>query len=90
MAAEFESCYGSDDLFDLAATYVVHLIENHPFLDGNKRTGVKAGLVFLTLNGIRLKRRTEWLRRLEEMAVCIATRRASKEDLVRLLRSWVG
>ena len=29
-------------LFDMAAAYLFHLVENHPFLDGNKRVGAKA------------------------------------------------
>ena len=87
MAAEFESCYGSDDLFDLAATYVTHIIQDHPFLDGNKRTGVKAGLVFLALNGKRLKLDARRLSHIEEMAVSIASSQAGKENMASLLRA---
>jgi death-on-curing protein len=36
---------------EMAAAYVFHLTQNHPFVDGNKRVGVAAGLVFLRLNG---------------------------------------
>jgi death on curing protein len=39
-------------LFDLAAPYSYGLAMNHPFVDGNKRTALLAGLVFLTLNGV--------------------------------------
>ncbi|MBL0062888.1 MAG: type II toxin-antitoxin system death-on-curing family toxin [bacterium] len=40
--------YGeSDDLFVLAANYVKAICLNHPFIDGNKRTGFTVGLVFL-------------------------------------------
>ena len=35
---------------DMAAAYLFHLVENHPFVDGNKRTGAMAALVFLELN----------------------------------------
>jgi death-on-curing protein len=31
-----------------------HLSRNHPFLDGNKRTGLAAAIVFLGLNGLWL------------------------------------
>lgn len=31
------------------------LIKNHPFIDGNKRTGVHIMLVFLALNGVELE-----------------------------------
>ena len=36
---------------EMAAAYLFHLVENHPFLDGNKRVGAMASLVFLDLNG---------------------------------------
>ena len=35
----------------MAAAYLFHLVENHPFLDGNKRVGTMSALVFLELNG---------------------------------------
>lgn len=34
-----------------AAAYLFHLVKNHPFVDGNKRTGLVAMLAFLGLNG---------------------------------------
>ena len=38
-------------LFDLTATLCVGIVKNHPFLDGNKRTGLLAARAFLFLNG---------------------------------------
>ena len=38
-------------VFDLAAEYCAGIVGNHPFVDGNKRTGLLAGIVFLSLNG---------------------------------------
>ena len=40
------------DVFRLAAAYGHGLVKNHPFIDGNKRTGALAAVVFLALNGI--------------------------------------
>jgi death-on-curing protein len=34
----------------MAAAYLFHITQNHPFLDGNKRAGAKAALVFLEVN----------------------------------------
>ena len=42
------------DLFGMAAAYVFHLCQNHPFVDGNKRVALASALVFLDLNGIRI------------------------------------
>ncbi len=41
----------SPDIIDLAATLTVGIVRNHPFVDGNKRTGFLAGMIFLELNG---------------------------------------
>jgi death-on-curing protein len=38
-----------------AAAYLFYLVKNHPFVDGNKRTGLVATLAFLGLNDIRLE-----------------------------------
>ena len=46
--------YGDPDVFELAAAYAFGIIRNHPFVDGNKRTGFLAAYVFLRLNGQRL------------------------------------
>ncbi len=43
--------YGDPDVFDLAAAYTAAIINNHPFVDGNKRTGFVVGILFLELNG---------------------------------------
>jgi death-on-curing protein len=41
------------DLLDLAAAYTAGIVRNHPFIDGNKRTGFVVGILFLELNGYR-------------------------------------
>ena len=38
---------------DLAASYTAGIVQNHPFIDGNKRTGFVLGILFLELNGAR-------------------------------------
>lgn len=40
------------DLIELASIYLYRLVSNHGFLDGNKRVGMAAALVFLRLNGL--------------------------------------
>jgi death-on-curing protein len=52
--AGFGSRYLHADLFEMAAAYLFHIVQNHPFVDGNKRVGTAAALVFLKLNGITL------------------------------------
>jgi death-on-curing protein len=43
------------DLFEMAAAYLFHITQNHPFIDGNKRTGAVASLVFLSLNDVEIE-----------------------------------
>jgi death-on-curing protein len=46
--------YGdSPDIIDMAASYAVGIVRNHPFVDGNKRTGFVVGVLFLEINGHR-------------------------------------
>ena len=54
-----QSTFGGDEVyetvFDKAAALMHSLILNHPFVDGNKRTGSASGIVFLEMNGFRLE-----------------------------------
>ena len=40
-------------IIDMAAAYTAGIVRNHPFIDGNKRTGFVVGILFLELNGYR-------------------------------------
>jgi len=42
-------------IVDLAVAYTAGIIRNHPFVDGNKRTGFLAGVLFLEMNGYRFR-----------------------------------
>jgi death-on-curing protein len=60
------------DIFDKAAALMESLVNNHPFIDGNKRTGIACTVLFLRQNGIpfsaknsdleRFTLRSLWLR----------------------------
>ena len=50
-SSTFSGEYLHPTIPEMAAAYLFHLVENHPFLDGNKRVGAMAALVFLDLNG---------------------------------------
>jgi death on curing protein len=43
--------YGEPTLAEMAAAYAAGVVKNHPFLDGNKRTGFMLGAAFLERNG---------------------------------------
>ncbi len=47
---QFDGQYLHADTYMMAAAYLYHIVQNHPFLDGNKRVGLEAALVFLEIN----------------------------------------
>lgn len=81
--ASFGEAYLHEDLAHMAAAYAFHIAQNQPFLDGNKRTGLVAALVFLDLNGITVLDPQE---RLYDAMIAIAERRTDKDGLAELLR----
>ncbi len=52
--AGFGGDYLHTDIYEMAAAYLFHIVRNHPFVDGNKRTGAVASVVFLMMNGMDL------------------------------------
>lgn len=81
--APFQSFDGIDTFPSLqqkAARLGFGLIQNHAFIDGNKRIGAHAMLVFLALNGIELKYTQE---ELSDMILGVAANKLSFEDMVK-------
>ncbi len=75
---------GGDDqyyhhgLVDMASAYLFHIIQNHPFVDGNKRVGVVAALVFLHMNGVEVDIPEKTL---EDLAMAVAHGNSSKREV---------
>ena len=75
--ASFGDCLMHETLSLMGAAYIYHIIKNHPFLDGNKRTGVVTGLVFLRRNGLIIP----WVKdEMADLAVNIATDQITKQE----------
>jgi death-on-curing protein len=81
--ASFGEAYLHEDLSHMAAAYAFHIAQNQPFMDGKKRTGLVAALVFLDLNGVTILDPQE---KLFDAMIAIAERRMDKDGLVELLR----
>jgi len=45
----------TSDVVEMAALYTAGIVRNHPFIDGNKRTGFVIGVLFLELHGFVFK-----------------------------------
>ena len=72
-----------EDLFEMAAAYLFHIVRNHPFLDGNKRTGLVSALVFLRLNGVHVEATQDDVTRL---VLSVAEGAAGKDAVTGFLR----
>lgn len=70
-------------LFSKAAALMDSLIRNHPFLDGNKRTGVTAAGLMLLRNGYRLTADSE---NLVEMTIRVASSQCQVDELTAWLK----
>jgi death-on-curing protein len=80
--ATFDGGFVHPDLFAMAAAYLFHVVQNHPFVDGNKRTGLLAALVFLDVNGISITRSPG----LYELTLGVAEGRVTKIAVAETLR----
>lgn len=72
-----------NDIFDMASAYCFHIIKNHPFVDGNKRTGLLSALTFLAMNGIAINVSHNTL---YYLALEVASSDLSKEDVAEFFR----
>jgi death on curing protein len=72
------------DLFEMAAAYLFHIVQNHPFLDGNKRTGALAALVFLDFNGVEVDAPRGSL---YALTMSVATGQTGKVEVAEFLRT---
>ena len=81
--AAFGGDYLHEDSSSMAAAYLFHLTMNHPFIDGNKRTGAMAAFVFLDLNGIELTATPDAF---ADFVLRIASGQAEKSDAIAFFR----
>ena len=81
--AGFGGEYLHTDLFEMAAAYLFHLVKNHPFLDGNKRIGASAALVFLDANDVEFDASND---ELAEFVLGVATGDVPKSAVAEFLR----
>ncbi|MEN4832891.1 MULTISPECIES: type II toxin-antitoxin system death-on-curing family toxin [Pantoea] len=74
---------GVEDIFVLAAIYLIAISRGHIFNDGNKRTAFFVTMVFLNRNGIAIRDEDN---ELEELTVSAATGDATTEVIAAVLR----
>lgn len=87
LSAPKQSAFGIDQyetVYEKAAVYIRNIIGDHPFVDGNKRTGISAGLFFLQKNNIPV-----YIKKgdLEDFAVRVAVEKLQIESIAAWLEN---
>jgi death-on-curing protein len=83
----YDGQYLHQDIAAMAAAYLFHIAQNHPFIDGNKRAAVMTALIFLHLNGIE---KLPAPQDLEITTRQVAAGELSKDALTQWLRAQIG
>ena len=75
------------DLTEIAAAYLFYLCQNHPFIDGNKRTAMMTAILFLRLNGIEPQAdSSRWEQLMLDVAASKIDRNTTTRRLGKLLK----
>lgn len=81
--ASFDGEY-LNDLFEMAASYIICLTIRHPFIDGNKRTALASALTFLYLNGYEVEESYDM--ELADLILDFLSKDITKQDVAKHLK----
>lgn len=81
--AGFNGEYLHTDIYEMAAAYAFHIVQNHPFIDGNKRAGAASSLVFLDINNIEI---TAPKGSIYDITIAVATGKCTKAEIAEFFR----
>jgi len=84
--ASFSGDFLHSDIYEMAAAYAFHICQNHPFIDGNKRTALASAIVFLDMNGISISDPED---KLYDSMMNTASGKMTKEEFADILRILV-
>ena len=82
--ASFGGEFLHKDLFGMAAAYLYHIVQNHPFLDGNKRTGAAIAIIFLAMNNVTIDADEDGV---VDLTLAVAQGLAGKHEIAAFFRS---
>jgi len=82
-SVSFEGKLLHESIYEQAAAYAYHICQNHPFIDGNKRTALATALVFLDINGVEVIDKKE---ELYELMIEVAKGKKDKQVIYRTLK----
>jgi len=84
-SATYGGQYLHTDIYEMAAAYLFHLVQNHPFVDGNERVGAVSALVFLILNDYDFEAPED---EFAEMVMSVARGKLDKADVAVFIHRW--
>jgi death on curing protein len=76
--ASFGGQFLHKDLYEMAAAYLYHIVQNHPFLDGNKRVGAAVAIIFLAINDVTIEADEGGL---VDLTLAVAQGKAGKREI---------
>jgi len=82
--SSFSGKFLHPSLFEMAAAYAFHISQNHPFIDGNKRTALASALIFLEMNGVTIADPSQ---KLYGAMISLSKGITGKSDITKLLQS---
>jgi death-on-curing protein len=85
LATQTQAVFGGElyvTIYEKAAAIIRGIIADHPFIDGNKRIAMLAGLTLMKLNGYELRTNTQ---ELEDFAVRVAVEHLSVDKIAKWL-----
>ncbi len=85
--ASFSGTFLHADIYGMAAAYAFHISQNHPFIDGNKRTALASALIFLELNGTGI---SDPEGKLYEAMIKLASGKMSKNEFADVFKKLKG
>jgi death-on-curing protein len=74
------------DVFEMAAAYLFHVVQNHPLIDGNKRTGAACAIIFLAVNDVQVENDEDGL---VELTLAVAEGKMGKPEIADFFRRRV-
>jgi death on curing protein len=83
-AATFGDQFLHADMWEMAGAYLFHIVQNHPFIDGNKRVGAVAADVFLAINNLQLRATEDAY---AELVLSVARGETSKSGIAEFVRN---
>ncbi len=83
----FDGQYLHKTMYDKAAAYLFHICQNHPFIDGNKRTALVSALMFLAVNDFAIDYNEDAL---EKLTRGVAEGKVNKEKATSFFSAGLG